>query len=228
MRNGPGVGWGFENATFLGHEVKVYPGSIPSTPHYDDGWVFALISQCSVFYDVGCNLGFFSLMACLDSPNRKVIVADANPKALALTAANLFANGISRQVQFVASFISNEHDEEIDFFTVQLGAAGSRYRSHAKTASLRNSSIKVRTTTIDNIVKDLDIRPDFVKMDIEGAEADALEGARVLASSHQTRFLVEMHSRQEMSMMANGGRVLNWCDRSGSISPLRWQKSGRR
>ncbi len=53
--------------------------------------------------------------------------------------------------------------------------------------------------------------PDLVKLDVEGAEYQALLGSTECARQRVTRFLVEMHSNPELSMLLNAQNVLQWC-----------------
>jgi FkbM family methyltransferase len=197
-------------SSVLGVDLSVRADTFPQQPDYDDAWAYALISQCSVFFDVGSNVGEMSLLACLGNPGRRVVTMDANPRALAIAAENLFLNGFSRRIRFVHAFVGETEDQEIEFFTVGTGQAGSRFRSHAKTADAANSSFKVKTTTLNSIARELNLVPDLIKIDIEGAEAEALSGAKELII-HRPRFIVEMHSPTELPMLENGHRVLRWC-----------------
>lgn len=199
------------HSSVLGANVKVRAGTFTPQPDYDDGWLYALITQCAVFFDVGSNVGEMSLIACLDNPQRRVVAMDANSNALAIAAENLFLNGFSKQVRFVLGFLSDTEDEEIEFFTVGAGQAGSRFRSHARTASDANRSFKIRTTTLDTVARELNLQPDLIKIDVEGAESEVLAGSRELAGHHGPRFIVEMHAVKELSMRQNGDKVLKWC-----------------
>jgi len=141
-----------------------------------------------------------------------VVAWDANPSALTRCAENLFLNGISHRARFVLGFASSRCGEELDFYTVGTGKAGSRYPGHARTASSRGSVIRTCSLTIDQVAADLDLRPDLVKIDVEGAESDTLEGAVVLAKSQSPpRIMVEMHAPPELPMVENCNRVLAWC-----------------
>ena len=57
--------------------------------------------------------------------------------------------------------------------------------------------------------------PDLIKLDIEGAEHQALLGSVSCARHQRTRFLVEMHSNPDLSMLANAQKVLQWCQEVG-------------
>jgi hypothetical protein len=93
------------------------------------------------------------------------------------------------------------------------------YSVHAVTAAARGARFAVPTTTLDALCDQYGLRPDLVKIDVEGAESKVLAGSVLLAGSRQTRYLVELHSNPELSMLENGKRVLDWC---GSVGFEAW------
>jgi FkbM family methyltransferase len=150
------------------------------------------------------------VLAAVSDPQRQVVAFDANPEALAVTARNLFLNGICQQVQFALGFVSDRPYEVLDFFAVGSGGAGSRYPSAS-----RSKATRVRTTTLDLTCEQLGVIPELVKVDVEGAESEVLAGARGLTLEHRPAFFVEMHSPPGLSMRDNGEKVLGWCGESG-------------
>jgi FkbM family methyltransferase len=136
-------------------------------------------------------------------------------EALSRCAENCFLNGISHRVRFVLGFASAQADQQLDFYTVGTDSAGSRYPGHARTASSKGCVSSVQTKTIDHVLMEIRLVPDLVKIDIEGAEAEALEGAKGLARNGKPRVIVEMHSPPELSMVENCRRVLAWCREVG-------------
>lgn len=195
--------------------VKVREGLVMPKPDKDDAWMAALVLDCNVFLDLGCNVGFWSLYAGVTSPERKVIAWDTNVEALSQCAENLFRNGLCHRVRFVLAFAAAQADQQLDFYTVGTGSAGSRYPGHARTAAARKCFSLVQTNTVDRVLTDLGLVPDLVKIDIEGAEAEALQGAKELAQNTKPRFCVEMHSPPELPMVENCRRVLAWCQEVG-------------
>jgi FkbM family methyltransferase len=178
---------------------------------YDAAWTDAILQRTGDFFDIGCNVGSVTLTALRTNPSRRVVAVDANPDALAEAAAGCIRAGFSHQVRDQLGFVSDVEGEELEFWTVGTGAAGSRYRSHAGTAATKDSHFVVSTTTIDSLCRRFDITPHFVKVDVEGAEKEALHGAIEVASTGAT-FLVEMHSSPELSMFDNASAVLGWCE----------------
>lgn len=199
----------------LGETLTVIDGTIRKKVDYDDAWFYALAMHCNVFFDIGANIGYTSLIASLTNKVSRIILVDPNPSALNFAFRNLLYNNRVSNCNFFPAFVSHSVGEEVKFFTMGVGAAGSLYPSHAQTASMVNNYFFVKTTTIDYLTEYYSIDPDLVKVDVEGAEYDALNGATSLAKKRQTKFLVEMHKLDELSMHANANNVLTWCREVG-------------
>lgn len=203
------------NGFLLGVPVKTVKGTIRNKEDYDDAWFLALARKSQVIFDIGCNSGYTALLALVSDPDKQILLADANPLAIAKAMENLAINNLINNARAFIGFVSDKADERIDFYTIGAGAAGSMFKSHAKTAGAANLSVSVNTTTIDNLTKQYNMIPDFVKVDVEGAESFVLAGSIELASRKASRFLVEMHSSSEMSMTDNAKKVLQWCAENG-------------
>ncbi|MEE9166828.1 MAG: FkbM family methyltransferase, partial [Candidatus Neomarinimicrobiota bacterium] len=51
------------------------------------------------------------------------------------------------------------------------------------------------TTSLDDfVVRDEDRVPDFIKIDVDGAESEILQGSRVVIQRFRPRFVIEVHS----------------------------------
>jgi FkbM family methyltransferase len=171
--------------------------------------------QSEVFFDVGANVGYDTLLAFLSPNIKRVVVIEANPEALAIAAENLIHNRLSAKANFVPAFAGDIDDGKVKLWTVGTGAAGSVHKSHAITAARANSFIEVPTITIDTLCVDLNLTPDLIKIDVEGAEYEVLKGSRACAEKKRTRYLVEMHSNPQMTMRANTEKVMSWCRKLG-------------
>ena len=123
-------------------------------------------------------------------------------------------NGFGKNVTFQQALVSDSVGKEIEFFTVGPGEAGSVYASHAKSAARKRQSSKLTTTTIDALAETHGFQPDLVKIDVEGAELDALNGAKKVAQSPAT-FFVEMHDIEERKMAVSAQAVLDWAGETG-------------
>jgi FkbM family methyltransferase len=142
-----------------------------------------------VFYDVGANGGFFSLLgAQLVGPSGTVISFEPHPQTARQCRAQIDANGF-RNVTVVTAAVSDKvgtHKFSDGEFSVM------RSLQDAETAP---KTIIVKTTTLDHEISKFP-PPDVLKIDIEGAEIDALRGADILLTEKKPIFLVEVHSNE--------------------------------
>ena len=199
----------------LDREFIVREGTVPSQLDYDYAWVLACALEAEVFFDVGANVGYDSLLALLSPTIKRVVLIEANPEALSVAAENLIHNQLVSRAHFVPAFAGAVDNTKVKFWTVGTGAAGSIHQSHAVTAARANSFIEVPTITIDTVCADFCLTPQLIKIDVEGAEYDVLQGSKACAEKGQTRYLVEMHSNPQMTMIANTENVMSWCRELG-------------
>lgn len=178
----------------------------------DDDWFDLLSKDSSCIFDVGCNIGYTALLALTNDNVKKILLIDPNPEALFIAHKNLIKNNLIGKAITYVSFVSDVIDNEIDFYTIGHGAAGSIYRSHAETAASLNSFIKVKTVTLDYLMDYFELFPDFIKIDVEGAEFLVLKGSKNLVNKMQPKILVEVHSNKELSMFDNTQNILQWCE----------------
>ena len=208
------LGLRWQTYQVAGHPVKVLLGTFRPDPDYDDAWFLACSRRATVLFDVGSNVGYDSLIALVGSNLEKVVLFDPNRKALDIALENLAENGFSDRVDSVEAFVSNEDGEEMEFFTVGAGAAGSMFKTHAKSGA-KEGATRVPTISLDQYLARGATPPDLVKVDVEGAESLVLDGATELTAKHSPRYLVEMHSSDELGMVANAERILSWCEKHG-------------
>jgi FkbM family methyltransferase len=197
--------------SILGREMVVPYGCYREKPDYDDAWRLACAMHSEIIFDIGANVGQAALTELLSDQPKMIVLVDANPEALAVAAQTLIRNNLSARARFVTAFVGSESGKTTTFWTVGTGSAGSMYRGHAKTASKAGTSIEAPTITIDDLCHLYQTIPDFIKIDVEGAEHLVLCGSNACVQHRKTRFLVEMHSPPELPMSENAARVLQWC-----------------
>jgi FkbM family methyltransferase len=198
----------------LGRQVTLVRGTNQGTD-YDTAWTVALAIRSRRAFDVGANVGWTALLMFLVGGLEEIVLFDANPLALSIAAENLIRNGLSQKARFFPGLLSDKMGEKMKFYTVGSGSAGSIHPGHAATASSLHTETELQTTTLDNAVRLLGVVPDFVKIDVEGAESLALAGFSATAGKNAVKVLVEMHSNPDLPMRENADRVLNWCEKVG-------------
>jgi FkbM family methyltransferase len=136
-------------------------------------------------YDVGANVGYYTLMAArLVGPTGRVVAFEPSPRNLEFLHRHLALNH-SRNVQVLNVAVSDSEGETR--FLVD---------SDPKLSKITNAgNIIVRTTTLDHLMSRLPL-PDLIEMDIEGAEYSALLGAEQLLRKSNPVIFLSTHGRE--------------------------------
>ncbi|MEZ6115772.1 MAG: FkbM family methyltransferase [Pirellulaceae bacterium] len=156
-----------------------------------------LLNAGQTFVDVGANWGYFSLLAAqVVGANGKVLSCEPDPRLYSLLQSNLQRNHL-RQVHALQLAISNQHGTaQLQGFEEDQGNWGvSRIRVSTEPDDLPQNTFTAQTQPLDDVLDQLGIKTvDLVKLDIEGAEALALQGMRTGLREHRYRLLlVEFH-----------------------------------
>lgn len=198
-----------QRVTYLGKDYIVRSGTIDDGD-YDDAWMFALAHHATVIFDIGSNIGQ-SAFNMLQAPTVECIVlVDPAPLALTIAADTLIRNGMGHRIKFVNAFVSDKEEEIINFYTTGHDTGGHEYKENNLDAD-HPFVLRIATTTLDALVRKLKVIPDFVKIDAEGHEENVLLGGTHLAAQTQTRFMLEMHHKQNRPQRQVTESVLRWC-----------------
>jgi FkbM family methyltransferase len=142
-----------------------------------------------IFYDVGANAGFFALVAWnLVGAAGRVVAIDPDP-----------ANIESIEEQFSLNRCENcrtigvavsDHDGVGQFSRSAPGCSKGRLGANGE-----GETFDVPLQTLDGI-SDLVGPANLIKLDVEGAEVAALQGAHRLLAEHSPKWLIEVHDDQ--------------------------------
>jgi FkbM family methyltransferase len=141
-----------------------------------------------VFYDVGANAGFFSLVAArLVGKGGRCIAFDPWP-----------SNYQSIREQFALNSLDNcvavgQAVGQADGKATFSSPDSATNTAHLGPSAPGEISIEVEVITLDTARK-LYGSPSFIKIDIEGAEVEALRGAATMLIEDRPRFLIEVHT----------------------------------
>jgi FkbM family methyltransferase len=144
------------------------------------------------FYDLGANIGFFSLMAArVVGPQGRVFSFEADPEIAARLRENLARNQFTH-AQVVEKAVWSE-TSTVSFSRVDPGTSPDRGLGHVSQNVSGAGSITVDAVSLDQFIASNPL-PDFLKCDVEGAELAVFEGAAKLLATKRPILLVEMHS----------------------------------
>lgn len=131
------------------------------------------INEKDVVLDLGANIGYYSVLASkLVGEKGKVFAFEPDPQNLFLLKKNVAFNQAGN-VQIVEAAVGKTEGEK----ELSQDLANPGESSLANLGS--GQKIKVKMTTLDNFLKqELIEKASVVKVDVEGAEIDALEGGK--------------------------------------------------
>ena len=135
-----------------------------------------------VFYDLGANVGFYTLLAA--KLGARVVAVEPLP----------------RNVAYLRRHLGLNHCSDVEIFEgVVLDRAGSVHlvAAGSATAYVGDTGVPVRATTLDEMVGSLGYpTPTVIKCDVEGAELRVLAGGRSVLPTRRPVLLLSVHSEQ--------------------------------
>ncbi len=132
--------------------------------------------------DIGANIGYYTLIAARKvGINGKVFAFEPEPSNYDLLCKNIEANKF-QNVVIIPKAVSNKVK------TIKLYLSPENRAEHSFCKYLNNKFVNVKTIVLDNFLKNKKI--DFVKVDIEGAEAEALQGMQNVIKSNKKLILI--------------------------------------
>lgn len=145
----------------------------------------------AVFYDIGANLGFFSLVAaaCV-GPHGRVYAFEPVPANAATLRRNAALNGFANITVLERAASSTSGTARLQLVADLSWSMLDRNWRHPQTRSV----IDVEAVSIDDLVAASDASPpDVVKLDVEGWELDVIAGMRATIARHKPTIICELH-----------------------------------
>lgn len=144
------------------------------------------------FYDLGANLGFFSLLAAkLVGPSGGVVSFEADPEVVARLRENALRNNFS-WITVEQKAIWSE-SSVVSFSRMDPALSPDRGQGHVSAEATGANSIPVEAVSLDDYCSK-HTAPQFIKCDVEGAEVEVFRGARCLLTKQRPGILCELHS----------------------------------
>jgi FkbM family methyltransferase len=176
---------------------------------YDERHEISLIRRTllpgDVFWDIGANIGFYTLTAStLVGPQGHVVAFEPAAHSWQSLTANLNLNP-SANVQPVQTALSDRAGRAVLYRRADFADGGASLISRA---DYHGDSEEVATTTLDQfLAQSGSLPPTFMKIDVEGLEGNVLNGAqKILHSEQAPLILIEMNDPDRIGaiLMAAG------------------------
>ena len=183
---------------------------ISNIHHFKNSKVAEAFARIESHYFI--NNGFFDSDNWILENVNKIVAVEPNPLSLSIAAENLILNDLVSNVVFIPKAAYGKSGDKIQLWTMPGPfAAASTNIDFAESGSMANSYIDVETITLDDIAETYNLWPDLVKIDVEGVEHSVLEGSLKIAKRIGTKFIVEVHSCDSLSIVENTEKILDWC-----------------
>lgn len=159
-------------------------------------WIDRHLTPYDTLYDVGANIGLFSLYAALKSPHSTVYAFEPVSHNFSRLCQNILRNRLTNVVAANIALSSDVHVESIylsgltDGGSMHSVGVPSHVTDFGERIVLRHLAM---VTSIDHFTEECGVRqPTMIKLDVDGTEQTVLIGAtRVLGSRHVKTMLIE-------------------------------------
>jgi FkbM family methyltransferase len=139
--------------------------------------------------DVGANFGYYTLLfGAAVGPPGHVIAVEPVPSTAAILARTIEVNGLAARTRLVTAAAWDRTDVE-----VHMLVRPDEPKNAAVIAAPQPGSIAVRTTTVDELTREL-ARVDVVKIDAEGAEVAIIAGMQETIERFRPSLLLEFNA----------------------------------
>jgi FkbM family methyltransferase len=171
------------------------------------------LSTGEVFYDVGANIGFLTVLAAQRvGPTGTVYAFEPVPTNAAYVRNNALVNRFSH-VRVFEQAVSNRVGK--GQLSLAAYSGGSALSSAGAPEDLVGTCV-VELVTIDELVAHNGLKPPtFVKIDVEGAELEVLEGMTAVARQYCPVILLEVDAGDQEALQRKQSACEDWLTRHG-------------
>lgn len=194
----------------------------------ETNWIRRRVRPDWVFFDVGANFGYYSMLVSHFSGRRAQVYAfEPFAPNYRLLNRNKSLNGFDNLRTFKLAL--SDRDGEVEFLLPKEDNLGhGRILADAALATPERAVESVESTTLDGFVRENRVgKIDFIKVDIEGAEMLFLAGARETLRRLRPLLMIECNLEGLAEFGASGDRMLKELHELG-YDTYRLESSGLR
>jgi FkbM family methyltransferase len=148
-----------------------------------------LAADARCILDVGANIGYHALRLALREPQAVVHAFEALPAALEHLQRNVALNGLGGRVRVHSHGLSNANGS-FEFFIAPENGTNASLMNVAGRDDVRR--VVGLALTLDDWARNNGAAPDYIKVDVEGAELLVLQGGRATLAQHRPKVFAEL------------------------------------
>jgi FkbM family methyltransferase len=172
------------------------------------------VRDSDLIFDIGANVGAYCVPIGRRFPGARIVAFEPIPLNAALIEVSLLANRIAN-VDVVRACVTDTPGS-VEFSVSEDSAYSSIVPTHRKPEAAR---IVCRSVSLDAFMRERDLpAPDVVKIDVEGAELQVLQGAQAMFGSGEKRprlAMIELFDKNLQAFGTSIAQVVAWMVRHG-------------
>tara|TARA_Y100000589_G_C27135443_1_gene622332 strand:- start:181 stop:1023 length:843 start_codon:yes stop_codon:yes gene_type:complete len=147
-------------------------------------WIKNNLDNNDVFYDIGANIGIYSLFGLSISDSTEVYSFEPHAVNAGLLIENILRNNVANRAKVITAALNDENSFEFfDYKLIEPGSSFSQFRKKGESQlgdEYLFSEIKYGCTIDYLIDKGIIKEPSLIKIDVDGNELKVLEGMKNL------------------------------------------------
>ena len=168
-------------------------------------------NNTNVVFDIGAHIGLCTLP--LSKVSKNVISFEASPTNLKYLNSHVSINQISN-VSIISSLVGEKNTEIVDFFDAKDGSGiPSIVNVKLKKKNMIINHIKVKQLSLDSFIEEKSIFPEILKIDVEGAELNVLDGSKSLLTNYRPKIIISLHPWHLNLLDRNIKEIYDYCDK---------------
>lgn len=164
-------------------------------------WINSFKGNDIIFWDIGSNIGLYSIYSAIKHPKIKVISFEPSTSNLRVLSRNIFLNNLIKKIKICPLPLSNKKFSFSMFIENSFleGGANSNFGLKRKNFSHNNNIYQTLGTNVNFLITQKSFRiPNFIKIDVDGIEDKILEGfGNLLKSNRIKSILVEINEKNK-------------------------------
>ena len=182
-----------------------------SYEYYDSKMLYTLSQESEIIFDIGANLGWYSIMLALLDENKKIFSFEPIKEVFNQMNENIYLNNLTNISTHCFALSDSESEVEMYYTPNQTGATSFK--------NLHNTSEKsrvIRTKTLDDFFLKTKLNTlEFIKCDVEGAELLVLKGGIETIKKYLPILFLEMLRKWSKKFDYHPNEILNLLAQSG-------------
>ena len=162
------------------------------------------VSNKSIVFDVGANIGYFACFAASYCRQGYIYAFELGLENVNILTKNIHLNKL-KNVTVEHCAVSDTTGNSL----VQDSAVGNAVLKIINSTSSSDDLISVKSVSLDEYCRLNDVTPDFIKIDVEGAEMKVLKGMKDILTS-KVNILVEIHETDLKYFDSSKDEVLDY------------------